>query len=107
MKINSTVASALLFCLVVIGVVADAQDRGTANPAPANPTTATVPAQNAGRANRPPPTRDPRTPGYVDAKELPDGAVPALDAEGDFILGPTHNPAPEMTVRDDVPHGTI
>ena len=37
------------------------------------------------------------TPGYVTAKELPDGAVPPPDADGNFIIGPTHNPAPEMT----------
>jgi iron(III)-enterobactin esterase len=45
----------------------------------------------------PPPTRDPHTPGYVEAKELPDGTVPPVDADGNFIIGPTHNRAPEMT----------
>jgi hypothetical protein len=54
-----------------------------------------------------PPTRDPNTPGYVQAKELPDGAVPPAEADGNFIIGPTHNPAPEMTVQDGVPQGTI
>ena len=39
----------------------------------------------------------PHTPGYVEAKELPDGAVPPANADGNFIIGPTHNPAPEMT----------
>jgi iron(III)-enterobactin esterase len=38
---------------------------------------------------------------------LPDGTVPPADADGNFIIGPTHNPAPEMTVQDAVPHGTI
>ena len=46
-----------------------------------------------------PPTRDPNTPGYVTAKELPDGQVPPADADGNFIIGPTHNPAPEMAAR--------
>jgi len=32
-----------------------------------------------------PPVRDPHTPGYVQATELPDGQVPAPDAEGNFI----------------------
>jgi len=65
------------------------------------------PAPPAAQRPRPvPPTRDPHTPGYVDAKELPDGAVPPADADGNFIIGPTHDPAPEMTVKDDVPHGT-
>jgi enterochelin esterase-like enzyme len=54
-----------------------------------------------------PPTRDPHTPGYVTATELPDGRVPPADADGNFIIGPTHAPAPEMVVRDDVPHGTV
>ncbi len=53
------------------------------------------------------PTRDAHTPGYVDAKELPDGEVPAANAEGNFIIGPTHNPAAEMTVRDGVPQGSV
>ncbi len=59
-------------------------------------------------ASRPvPPTRDPSTPGYVQAKELPDGAVPPADAEGNFIIGPTQNAAPETTVQDGVPQGTV
>lgn len=46
------------------------------------------------RAERPvPPTRDAHSPGYVEAKELPDGAVPPADADGNFILGPTHDVA--------------
>jgi hypothetical protein len=44
---------------------------------------------------------DPNTPGYVSAKELPDGAVPPADAYGNFIIGPTHNPAPEMAVETE------
>ncbi len=55
----------------------------------------------------PPPTRDPHTPGYVTAKELPDGTLPPVDAEGNFILGPTHNAAPETTVQPGVPQGTV
>src|SRR3954468_13213624 len=41
-----------------------------------------------------PPTRDPHTRGYVTAKELPDGTVPSTDEDGNFIIGPTHKPAP-------------
>ncbi len=60
------------------------------------------------RSDRPaPPTRDPHTPGYVAAKELPDGEVPPADAEGNFIIGPTHNAAPEMSAHDDVPQGEV
>jgi iron(III)-enterobactin esterase len=62
----------------------------------------------AGQQKRPtPPTRDPHTPGYVSAKELPDGSVPPVDADGNFISGPTHNPAPEMTEHDSLQHGTV
>jgi enterochelin esterase family protein len=69
---------------------------------------ATPPAQTPAPPPRPtPPTRDPNTPGYVTAKELPDGDVPPADAEGNFIIGPTYNPAPEMTVQEGVPKGTI
>jgi enterochelin esterase family protein len=62
----------------------------------------------AARPARPPaPARDPNTPGYVTAKELPDGENAPVKADGNFILGPTHNPAPEMTVKEGVPQGTI
>jgi enterochelin esterase family protein len=67
-----------------------------------------TPASAAAPAVRPvPPTRDPNTPGYVTAKDLPDGAVPPANADGNFILGPTHNPAPEMSPQPGVPQGTI
>lgn len=63
---------------------------------------------NPAMAARPtPPTRDPHSPGYVKAKELPDGTNAPAKSDGNFILGPTHDPAPEMTVRKDVPHGTV
>src|SRR5665213_221855 len=53
------------------------------------------------------PTRDPHSPGYVAATELPDGANAPADADGNFILGPTHTPAPEMTVHEGVPQGKV
>src|SRR5689334_2742748 len=46
------------------------------------------------------PIRDPHTPGYVSATQLPDGAIPAPTADGNFIIGPTHNPAPGMAAPD-------
>jgi iron(III)-enterobactin esterase len=67
----------------------------------------TTPPAAAPAARPVPPTRDPNTPGFVTAKELPDGAVPPPDAEGNFIIGPTHAPAPEMAVQDGVPQGTV
>jgi enterochelin esterase-like enzyme len=36
---------------------------------------------------------------------LPDGETPPADAEGNFILGPTHPAAPEMSVHTNVPQG--
>src|SRR5882672_9139688 len=69
---------------------------------------ATAPAPAPAPAPRPtPPTRDPGTPGYVSAKELPDATVPPPDATANFIIGPTHNPAPEMAVQESVPQGTV
>lgn len=55
----------------------------------------------------PTPTRDPLTPGYVRATELPDGAVPSPDVDGNFVIGPTHAPAAEIVARTDAPHGTV
>jgi len=43
----------------------------------------------------------------VQAKELPDGEVPPVNADGNFIIGATHKPAPEVEVKENVPHGTI
>jgi enterochelin esterase family protein len=53
------------------------------------------------------PTRDPRTPGYVSTTELPDGTNPSPNANGNFIIGPTHDAAPESMVQANVPKGTI
>ena len=59
-------------------------------------------------AQRPePPTRDPHSPGYVTAKELPDGTVPSADVDGNFITGPTHSPARELSVPDVPLQGTV
>jgi iron(III)-enterobactin esterase len=59
-------------------------------------------------AERPaPPTRDPNSAGYVMAKELPDGSVPPANADGNFIIGPSHPIAPEMTAENGVPKGAV
>jgi len=71
------------------------------------PQTAPSPQTAPPPQRTPAPTRDPHTAGYVDAKELPDGELPSAKADGNFILGPSHNVAPEMTVREGVPKGTI
>ncbi len=64
------------------------------------------PAPQPQTARPAPPTRDAHTPGYVQAKELPDGTIPPSDADGNFIIGPTHTPAPEMTAQE-LTHGDV
>jgi hypothetical protein len=54
----------------------------------------------AARRRREPPVRDPHAPGYVEAKELPDGDVPPADPHGNFIVGPTHRAAPASPCGD-------
>ncbi len=77
-------------------------------PSPAQtPPAAATPAPAARPPRAPAPTRDPHTPGYVTAKELPDGTVPSPTEDGNFIIGPTHTPAPEMTVQEGVPQGML
>lgn len=68
---------------------------------------AQVSATNTRPARPTPPTRDPKTPGYVPAKQLEDGTNAPANVDGNFILGPTHRPAPEMTRSDDTPRGKV
>ena len=51
-----------------------------------------------------PPTRDANSPGFVKAVRLPDGDLPPPAADGNFILGPTHAPAPELAAFAAEPH---
>ena len=69
------------------------------------PNQAPTPAEHTERPM--PPTRDPHIPGYVEAKELPDGTIPVATADGNFIIGPTHDPAPEISLGDGTPNGTV
>ena len=71
--------------------------------------TLNLPAQSTtNHSIRPtPPTRDPNAPGYVTARELPDGTNPPANVDGNFIIGPTHNRAPEMAVQTNMPQGTV
>src|ERR1700761_5996110 len=78
---------------VLAGLVALATAQQTSAVPQAQPT-----AQPAPRPT--PPTRNPHTPGYVDAQDLPDGTLPAANADGNFIIGPTHTPAPAMTATE-------
>ncbi len=88
-----------LCCAAVCGVAVQVRVTGQVSLA------AIPPSQHAERPV--PPARDPHTAGYVKAKELPDGALPPAKKDGNFILGPTHPPAPEMAGEEDVLHGRV
>ena len=51
--------------------------------------------------------RDPHTAAYPPAKDLADGELPAATADGNFVLGPTHNRAHEMDAQPGVPQGQV
>jgi enterochelin esterase-like enzyme len=101
----------IAFCIVLTTGLTSAQAQAPAQPqAPAGASQAPA-AQAQGAAQRPPrtpaPTRDPNTPGYVKATELPDGKVPDAKANGNFVIGPTHPAAPETNVDESVPQGDV
>ena len=54
-----------------------------------------------------PPTRDLLDPKFPRATELPDGQLPGKGAGGNFIIGPTHRPAPETEALPGVPKGRV
>jgi len=90
-----------LFGILVVASLSSFSHSALGQTTPAAPATATpTPARPT------PPTRDPHTAGYVAAKVLPDGQVPPPGADGNFIIGPTHVPAPGMTATD-TPNGTV
>jgi len=91
---------ALLIGPLLMADALAAQTPPAAAPAPAVATAAP-------RVRPPNPTRDPSAPGMVKATELPDGAVPSSTADGNYIIGPTHNRASEFTVQPGVPQGTL
>jgi iron(III)-enterobactin esterase len=76
---------------------------------------ASISAQSTSSGTPPPvaakphafPTRAPHAAGYVAARDLPDGAVPSPNVDGNFVIGPTHTPAKEMQPATDVPRGSV
>jgi enterochelin esterase family protein len=58
-------------------------------------------------SNPTPPTRDPGTPGYVTAKELPDGTIPPANIDGNFIIGPTHKGVAQLSAHEDLANGSV
>ena len=95
---NTCTATAITFGMLAFLIVASAQTPSA--PAPSAQTTQAPPRPT-------PPTRDPNTPGFVAKKELPDGSVPPADANGNFVIGPTHTRAPELAAQDAALQGTI
>ncbi|HTW30969.1 MAG TPA: alpha/beta hydrolase-fold protein [Candidatus Sulfotelmatobacter sp.] len=93
-----------LFLLCAALAFSQAQPPSAPNPAPG--TAPQAQTKNPPAARPTPPTRDPNTPGYVAAKELPDGSIPPANADGNFVIGPTHNPAAEMS-RPELVNGTV
>ncbi len=89
--------------LLVLTLAVSCWDGFAQQPAAPQPAQATP----ARRVRPPAPTRDPHTPGYVKAKELPDGEIPSPKQDGNFIIGPTHPAAPEMSVQEGVPQGQV
>ena len=86
--------------LITIVRLASGRPVSEQTPAPAQQTTQ--------HTQRPaPPTRDPHTAGYVAAKELPDGVNPAADADGNFILGPTHEVPADAAAQNGIPKGAV
>ena len=95
--------------------IASAQSTGAPAPAASSAsaaattaTPASAPARAGGAARPAIPLRDPLAAGYVKATELPDVQVPPMEADGNFIIGRTHKPAPEMSpVAAGQPKGKV
>src|SRR5947209_7215941 len=95
-----------LFCLLSLSACATAFAQSA--PAAATPQTPAPTVQSDPCKPRvTPPMRDPHSAGFVTGVELSDSAVPPADRDGNFILGPTHMPAPEMSAKPGVPQGTM
>ncbi len=100
---------AVLSCLMIVGAAhADCLKGNAGIPPGANTTDPSAPfyIDTSGLDLKTlPPTRDPKNPNYPQATELPDGTLPPIKAEGNFIIGPTHSPAPELTAQERRPDG--
>ena len=107
----STLRVTAFSCLVVAGAAhADCLKGNSGIPPGANTTDSSAPfyIDTSGLDLKTlPPTHDPKNPNYPPATELPDGTLPPSGAEGNFIIGPTHPPAPEVAAQDGVPTGKV
>ena len=102
---------AVLSCLMIAGAAhADCMKGNAGIPPGANTTDPSAPfyIDTSGLDFKTlPPTRDPKNPNYPSATELPDGTLPPIKAEGNFIIGPTHAPAPERPLKTARPTGKV
>lgn len=64
-------------------------------------------AQAADPPRPTPPTRAPDGEGAPPFTRVAPGGNAPTDAGGDFVIGPDYLPAPELTVKDGVPRGTV
>jgi hypothetical protein len=102
--------AALSFVAVVGAAHAECLKGNAGIPPGANTTDPSAPfyIDTAGLDFKPsPPTRDPKILNYPRATELPDGTLPPSKAEGNFIIGPTHSPTPELAAQDGAPTGKV
>src|SRR5580700_9787903 len=72
-----------------------------------SPVSAETPPSGQHTERPAPSTRDPNAPGYVTAKELPDGSTPPANVDGSFIVGPTHDVPPQMSAQSSLSKGTV
>src|ERR1700748_3839695 len=103
-----TLGAAVCLCLAAAAAQAECIKGNSGIPPGANTTDASAPFYIDPTGldfKTSPPTRDPKNPNSPPATELPDGTLPPVKAEGNFIIGPTHAPAPEVTAQDGVPSG--
>lgn len=54
-----------------------------------------------------PPTRNPLNPNYPSATALPNGGLPPIGLNGNFIIGPNHPPAPETVAPNGLLAGKV
>ena len=97
MQLNQALRLTTFVCLLTAFSIAGAQTATSPANAPAAP-----PARPT------PPTRAADGPGApaftkIDGK----GANAPVDKNGDFVIGPDYSPAPELELKDGVPHGVI
>src|SRR5262245_23150329 len=103
MRTAARLSAALVTMVIGLGfrpVPLDGQTPAPQTATPAPPAQGGAPAPPpGGRADAPP--RPPLLP------TPPRTAPPTPDKDGDFVIGPPYEPAPELTVKDGVPKGTV